>query len=335
MSIYELMKNDWKTYCLMSSIIFIEEMSKPQEHIQIKKYKDKIYKCMCYSPILLRMKDKEFLDKFFETTKIWEVRLKKGFLGPSFTTVKQAKNKGQYFILLTPSWLSSIIAECGRIPNKYSFERSLKRINSIKQKRNEKLFINKNKFLFKELFTNKILAAGAFIISFDLEFRGIQQGRPSLAMSDNFKDFLEFMLKVAKKWNWTKNKNLSSVNMDYKRSLGINASPQFEFRLSILGLRKIYGIAGPLVIKSKDKCISFHTERSKNYVNKGDSVLRKGETKKKIFEFIKKNQNATSSQIQFTAGVGVDVILDHLHKLESEGLIKKIRGGKRYLWNIT
>ena len=334
MHIYELMKKDWKTYCLMSSIAFIEEMSKPQEHIQIKKYKDRIYECVCYSPIILRMKDKEFLDKFFEITRIWEIKLKKNFLGPSFTEIKQAKNNGQYFILLTPSWLSNIIAECGRIPNKYSFEKSLKRINSIKQKRNEKLLINKNKVLFEVFFTNKILAAGAFLISFDLEFRGIQQGRPSLAMSEIFKDFLEFMLKVANKWGWTKNKNLSPINMNYSKRLGINASPQFEFRLSISGLKDIYEIAGPLAIKSKDKCVSFHVERSKNYINRGGGFFREGKTKEKIFEFIKINKNVTSTQAQFIAGVGVDVVLDHLHKLEKDGLVKKTRGGKRYLWNI-
>ena len=66
MGIYKLMEKDWKTYCLMSAIIYIEEISKPTKHIQIKKYKNKIYKCLCFHSIRLKMKDPEFVNAFFK-----------------------------------------------------------------------------------------------------------------------------------------------------------------------------------------------------------------------------------------------------------------------------
>ncbi len=35
------MKENWETYCLMCSVAYIEEMSKPKHSFQIKKYKRK------------------------------------------------------------------------------------------------------------------------------------------------------------------------------------------------------------------------------------------------------------------------------------------------------
>ena len=69
MSIYSLIKKDWKIYCLISAIIYIEEISKPTEHIQIKKYKNKVYKCQCFHSIRLKMRDPEFINKI-ETVKM-------------------------------------------------------------------------------------------------------------------------------------------------------------------------------------------------------------------------------------------------------------------------
>jgi hypothetical protein len=49
---------------------------------------------------------------------------------------------------------------------------------------------------------------------------------------------------------------------------------------------------------------------------------------------LRKGENLTTTELQFIAGVGTDVILDHLHNLEKEMKIKKERDGKRYIWNI-
>ena len=50
----------------MSAIIYIEEMSKPTEYIQIKKYKNKRYKCLCFHSLRLKMKDEEFVNNFLK-----------------------------------------------------------------------------------------------------------------------------------------------------------------------------------------------------------------------------------------------------------------------------
>lgn len=331
MGIYEDMKKDWKAYCLMSGVVYIEEISKPLKHIQIKYYKDRKYECECFRSVRLKMNNKEITNKIFEITKSWEQKIRKPLIGASFEKVRKENFSKQDMFLFTPIWLNLIIAECGQIPNKYSYCAAIERIKALKQYEIKE--INQKKNLFKELLKNKKLAAGAFIVSMDLEMRGVQTGAPSLCMSEKFKDFLEFMLKVAQKWKWTKNKCLSNVDVSYNKKLGIDASPQYEFRLNIFGLKEIYCLAGPLADSLKDKCISFHTNRSTNYKNKGYYLI-KNNTKQKIFEAVKNNINMTTTQLQFIAGVRVDVILDHLHKLEKENKVIGERRGKRYLWNV-
>ena len=325
------MNKDWKIYCIMSAIAYIEEMSKPTEHIMIKKYKDKEYHCLCFHTVRLKMKDEEFVNNFFNITKKWEINNKQKFIGKSFIKPRKENYSNQDLFNLSPRWLNLIISECGWIPNNYSLKTGLKRINHLKQYK--KIPIKKRN-LFNNLFIDKKLAAGAFILSMDLEFRGIQQGRPSLCMSDKYKDFLEFMLKVAQRWNWTNNKELSSVNVENSIKIGINASPQFEFRINIKGLKEIYELAGPLSNSHKDKCINFHVKRSNNYINIGHHHrIRK--PKEKILNELKIKQNLSTTDLQFITGTGPDVVLEHLHKLELQGKVKKERRGKRYIWNIT
>lgn len=323
------MRQDWQTYCLMSSIAYIEEMSKPTEHIQIKGPYNKRY--LCFHSVELRMKDEEFIKNFFETTKLWETKKGVRFIGESFIKPRKDKTSKQDMFFLSPLWLNHILKECGKIPNEYSFKTAMKRINNLKKY--NKILVNKDKNLFNLLLKNKELAAGAFIVSMDLEFRGVQQGRLSLCMSKKYKDFLEFMLNVARRWGWTNNKNLSPVNMDYSINRGINASPQYELRINIKGLREIYELAGPLINSHKNKCAHFHVNRSKNFTH-GGRHLAKNKTREKILEEIRKNKNLTTTTLQFVAGVGVDIVLRHLHILEKEGKIRKKRKGKRYIWNM-
>lgn len=223
MSIYKLMEQDWKTYCIMSAIAYIEEMSKPTPHIQIKRYKERRYRCLCFHSIRLKMKDPEVVNKLFQITRKWELTKHSPLIGETFKVVRKENFSGQDMFILTPMWLNYIISECGKIPNKYSFELAIRRINNFKHY--EKVPIDGTKSLFDMLFVNKKLAAGAFILSMDLEFRGAQTGELSLCMSERYQDFLNFMLSVAKRWDWTHNKRLSYVDMSYSRKLGIGASP--------------------------------------------------------------------------------------------------------------
>ncbi len=325
------MRDDWKTYCLMSAIAYIEEMTKPNPHIQIKKYKDREYKCTCFRSVRLKMKDEEVVNLLFSITRYWESKKGIPLIGKSFSNIRKENFSKQYMFLFTPLWLNCIISECGTIPNKYSFRAALNRINNFKQYK--RIPIDSNKKLFNILLKNKKLAAGVFIVSMDLEFHGIQGGRPSLCMSEKFKDFLEFMLRVAQRYNWTNNEKLSIVKVDYSRKLGINASPQFEFRINIKGLQEIYSLAGPLANSHKDKCINFHVNRSRNYINLGGKH-RKAKTRDKILEALYKSKDLRSTDLQFVAGVGQDVVLDHLHKLEKDNIIIRKRNGKRFVWNI-
>ena len=315
----------------MSAIIYIEEMSKPTEHIQIKKYKDKQYNCLCFHSLRLKMKDPEFVNKFFDITKNWENKKKIKLIGKTFDKPRKENYDGQDKIYFSPVWINHLLSEIGKIPNKYSFETAVKRINHLKQYK--KIPINKSKFSLNKLLKNKELAAGAFIVSMDLEFRGIQSGRPSLCMSEKYKDFLEFMLQIAKKWNWTNNEKLSPVNIENSLKIGINASPQHEFRINIKGLQEIHSLAGPLINSEKEKYIKFHVERSKNYKNKG-GANRFNKPKEKILNFLKKNPNSSTTDLQFITNTGPDVVLGHLNKLEKEGKIIKQRKGKRYIWKI-
>ena len=262
------MEENWEVYCLMSALIYIEEISKPTEHLQVKtnKSKSKQYECLGFHSIRLKMKDEEVVNKIFDITKKWERRKNTRFIGPSFVKVRKENSSQQDVFFFSPLWLNTILAECGKIPNDYSFKTALKRINHFK--RYTKIPIDSNKKLFNSLLENKYLAAGAFIVSMDMEFRGIQSGRLSLCMSEKYKDFLNLMLKVAKKWGWTHNKQLSSVNVEYSKKLGIRASPQYELRIHVKGMQEIYQLAGPLLNSHKDKCISFHVQRSKKYINK-------------------------------------------------------------------
>ena len=100
------MENDWKIYCLMSSIVYIEEMTKPNEHIQTKKYKKKIYKCLCFHSTSLRMKDPEFTQRFFKITKKWGNKKKIKFIGDSFNEVRKDSRNGQDFFHLSPLWVN-------------------------------------------------------------------------------------------------------------------------------------------------------------------------------------------------------------------------------------
>lgn len=325
------MEKDWRAYCLMSSIIYIEEMTKPNEHTQIKNYKNKKYNYLCFHSISLKMKDLAFTQRFFKITKKWENKKKIKFIGNSFNEIRKDPRNGQYYFYLSPLWMNWIISECGKIPNAYTLKTSVKRIRHLKQYK--KIPINFKKDLFKLLLNNKKLAAGAFVVSMDLECRGVQQGSVSLCMSEKYKDFLNTMLKIAKKWRWTNNEKLSSVKVDNSIKLGINASPQYEFRITINGLKEIYKLAGPLANTHKDKCIKFHIKRSNNYVNSWE-MRKKANTREKILKAVKKNKNLTTTDLQFIAGVRVDVILDHLHKLEKQEKVIKNRKGKRYIWNI-
>lgn len=278
------------------------------------------------------MKDKEFIDNIFNITKYWEKKKNISLIGDSFSTPRKENFSKQDMFIFTPMWINYVLAECGIIPNKYSFDTAILRINNFKHYK--KIPINKNKNLFNKLLKNKNLAASAFIISMDLEFRGLQGGRPSLCMSEKFKDFLEFMLKVAKKWNWTHNTKLSPVSVDYSIKVGINASPQYELRIHTKALEEIYSLAGPLVNTEKNKCISFNITRSKSYINKGGRN-RFNNTRAKLLNVLKGLKDSTTTGLQFHVNIGTDVILDHLHRLEREGKVVKKRNGKRYIWNAV
>src|SRR3989344_3845281 len=109
MGIYNLMKRNWRVYCLISAIIYIEEMSKPTEHIQIKKYKDKQYNCLAFHSIRLKMKDSEFVKNFFDLTKQWENKKGIKLIGKTFKKPRKENFDGQDKFYLNPVWINLIL----------------------------------------------------------------------------------------------------------------------------------------------------------------------------------------------------------------------------------
>tara|TARA_Y100000310_G_scaffold266828_1_gene278513 strand:+ start:8023 stop:8763 length:741 start_codon:yes stop_codon:yes gene_type:complete len=239
------MEEDWETYCLMAGIAIIEEFSKPKKHIQIKQGK----KYWCYQAIRLKMKDKETIDRWINITRVWEKKLNQRFITNYFQEAH--KENDQYLVYFLPNWAYHILKEIKRFPSKHTDYLYRERIRNWKFGGNyKKKYVLSKKQLtsiesvgknpYDKLFLNKELAAGAFVVSFDLEFRGSHNGRMDLCMSDKYKDFLEFMLSIANKWKWSTKDHLSPVSVEYSRNRGIKASDQFNFRLKTNKLGDIY-----------------------------------------------------------------------------------------------
>ena len=332
--IYEAMKKDWKIYCLMAGIALIEEMKKPTLNIQRKKREGVLKRYNCFHTIRFKMKDKDSIIKWLEITRSWEEKLNKHFLGESFKEYPHQEGySGQWYIIFSPQWLYEVMKTVGRFPSKYTNDICLKRIRNIRPFTGKRKIPEngikeiKNRSLYNKLFLDKFLAAGAFIVSFDLEFRGVSMGIPSLCMTTKYEDFLEFMLNLAQKWGWTGNTRLSNVDLQHSFKRGIKATPKKEFRLTIKSLEDIYNLAGPLMDTEKNKFIRFHIER----YNKPYKAI-KGRAKNKIIEVLKNEGPLKSTLLQIPTGVRVDVILGHLKDLEKMKLVEKERRGKFYLW---
>lgn len=332
------MNEDWKTYCIICGIALIEEMNKPKSDNQPKSYKGKTKNYIKFRTLRLKVKEFSIINKFWKITKNWENKLGIDLIGPSFKNgPKIEKNSKQYYFIFNPNWLYQILKTTGKLPSKFTFDFCFERLKSMTVKRSGSRYltnakeVNKiqHKSLYNKLFLNKYLAAGTFIASFDLEFRGLTIGQPSLCMTTKFEDFLSFLIKVANKWSWSTSNHLSDVNIEYSLKRGIKATPKKEFRLKISALKEIYNLAGPLADKNKDELLRFHIKRSLN-----PQIKQRGRARKIILEFLK-NKPSKSTELQKYAKIRVDVVLDHLKKLENEGMVKKTRLGKYYLWSLN
>lgn len=337
--VYEKMKTDWQAYCLMSGLALVEEMNKPTTYINTKFYKNKKTNYTNFRTLRFKVKELSVVKKWWEITVNWEKKLNIDLLGPSFKNgPKQENYSKQYYLIFSPLWLFHILKITGKLPSKTTFKTCIKRLRSMTIKRSgSRYFIEKNEIekivnkptLFNKLFYDKSLAAGAFIISFDLEFRGISTGELSLCMTTKYEDFLKFLLKVANKWGWATLDYLSDVNIEYSLKRGIKATPQKEFRLKSKAIKEIYNLAGPLIDREKEEFIQFHIKR----ISRKRLYRKQNETQKIILNVLKKGPNK-STEIQKYAGIRVDVVLDHLNNLERKGLVSKKRNGKRYMWSL-
>lgn len=325
--IYQLMGKNWSIYCLMMGICYIEEMSKPTVSPQLKRYKKQTYHSIGFHSLRLKMKDQEVIDLLHSITLRWEQNKKAHFLGKTYKNPRKEKSSNQDQFFLSPLWLSYLLNCTGPLPNYYSYFHATNRIKNMKHY--HALEICKEQGFLK-LLNDKTLAAGAFLISMDLECKGTESGRVSLCMSEKYKDFLRFMLAVAKRWNWTPNNTLTPRNMNKHKERGINASPQYSFNLTIKALQEIYQIAGPLANSHKNNCVKFHVQRSLKYINRGGKNSR---TKETLINVLKEKSKMSTTQLQFFVNVRTDVVLTHLKKLEKEGVVNKVRNGKRYLWS--
>lgn len=338
MSIYSLMKKDWEVYCLMAGIMYIEELKKPDAHIQIKTYKGRKSEYIGYHTLRLKGKEYEIIKKWFDITKLWERKFSEKFIGDSFSILKKDESSGQFYFIFSPNWLYHILKTVKIFPSKYVQNVSLKRLKNWKKgkyqyflSKQDVQVIESGKSLYEKLFENKKLAAGAMVVSFDLEFRGATIGQLNLTMSEKYKDFLNFMLDLANKWNWATSNKLYPVSVEYSKNLGINASPQFGFRISMKGLREIYPLAGPLISKVNNKAVKFQVER----VNLPDyNKANRLTYEPLVYGLVREKGPIKSTELQYFLNSGIPNLLKILNKLHKEGKIIKTRQGKRYMWSI-
>ena len=329
------MKEDWKTYCLMAGIAIIEEFTKPDKTFKFVKSRNKVKRYTSYRSIRLKIKDKKTIDYWMDTTRIWEKKLKQEFINKDILAPK--KENDQYRIHFNTNWAYYILKEIKQFPSIHTnkaYYNKIKNWRFLNAKhvlpREEIKNLQNSKSLYNELFKDKFLAAGAFIVSFDLEFRGSQSGRMDLTMSEKYKDFLQFMLNLANHYGWSTKDSLVGVNLNHSLKLGIKATPQYLFRLKTSKLNEIYGLGGPMIDVHKDKCLTFHINRSKNFVKGTVSY----DTKFVILDKLMELGSAKSTELQFFAGVGLDVVLQHLNNFYKRGLVNKERKGKYFLWSV-
>lgn len=339
MSIYKEMREDWSTYCLMAGIAIIEEFSKPNLGIKrVMNSKGNIVEYYSYKDIRLKMKHKETVKWWLETTIYWEEILGQEFIN----TKKLGKDQDQFTLYFNSNWAYHILKEIKEFPSKYTQECYFNKIENWKFSKNKYMLSSKDikyiqetkESLYTTLYKDKFLAAGALVVSFDLEFKGCQSGRLCLTMSEKYKDFLEFMLDISNLHNWSTKNSLTPVSVDYSIKIGIKANPQFCFRLKTYSLKEIHNLAGPLIDKHKDKCIKYHIKRSSNYKNRGYKAIKSNKTKDKLYNALKELGTSKTTNLQFYVNVGQDIIVRHLNDLEKKGKIEKERVGKRYIWSI-
>ena len=147
-------------------------------------------------------------------------------------------------------------------------------------------------------------------------------------MSDKYKDFLEFMLRVAKKFGWSRNEKLLEVNIDSSLRKGIKASPQKQFGIKTSKIEEIYNLAGPLVDETKNKFLEFHINRIRS------KSIKPRKAKEKIISYLSSVKRCKTRDLIIPSGVRRDSVLYHLHNLEKEGFIERIRKGKGYIWYV-
>src|SRR3989344_144539 len=302
--------------------------------MQSKNYKGKVSVYKCYQVIRLKMVDEQIVRKWWNITKYWQERFKVKLLGEDESIRFDAASQ-QYHFFFSPTWLFRVLSVVKSFPSFFTKNVSFERIQNYRKSSGEAIFdkkeiekIRQSRSLYGSFFENKFLAAGAFIVSFDFEFRGAQTGSLSLCMSEKYRDFLEFMNAVVVHWGWSTSPKLASVSVEYSRRIGINASNQFQFTLKRAALMEIYGLAGPVINSKKDQCLAFHIQRIKNNKTAG----KPGETKKKMLAALANTGPTSTTELQFFSDVGNDVINEHLNALLQQGLVIKERCGKRNIW---
>ncbi len=75
----------------------------------------------------------------------------------------------------------------------------------------------------------------------------------------------------------------------------------------------------------------FHIQRIKNHKITG----KPGETKQKLLAALANTGPTSTTELQFFADVGTDVVNDHLNGLLAQGVVIKERRGKRNIWRLN
>jgi len=173
--------------------------------------------------------------------------------------------------------------------------------------------------LYDECFEDKQLSADLILIISELEMGGIMQRAPYLQMTS--KDFVNFILKVCRKWRWTNHTEIKKSKINIPRW-----KPKYSCFLNSEATKEIYTLSGPCadINKNKEfKCIFT--------LRKPGSHRKIGETKEKILKLVENNIN-TSRQLAFELNIGIQNIQRPLAHLVKIGKLQREKVNKTFIY---
>ena len=163
------------------------------------------------------------------------------------------------------------------------------------------------KSVYERALDSKELAANILLplIEFEFAFHGAQ--KPAITQAASNLNQLKTLFKICKKHQW----------LSTKRITKLGNKNEYWFKITNTGFKEIYGIAGPMADKTKDKWAILLCERAKG-------IGKNRKAKKEILSLLKKaNRPLTTLEICLRTRRLPYTATRHLRKMEKEELVRK------------